>query len=142
MSHQASRPYPSPYRVYNKTPTALMILPRIRDENRHLRVLMEDLLYTTVVDTPPEKPRASLSTVFPLILFITNLILAGQEIGRILAGRATGGRRRSRFLFIKQSYRQPESVITTARFRTLCLRPERAAEWSESDRCASLSNAP
>lgn len=81
-----------------------MVLPRIRDENRHLRVLMENLLYTTVVHTPSEKPRTSLlSTVCPLILFITELILAGQEIGRILAGRVTGGGRRSRLVFIVKS---------------------------------------
>lgn len=54
-----------------------MVLPRICDKNRHLRVLMENLLYTTVVHTPPEKPRTSLlGTVCPLILFITKLILA------------------------------------------------------------------
>lgn len=92
-----------------------MVLPRIRDENRHLRVLVEDLLYTTVINTPPKESRTSLlSTVCPLILFITKLILAGQEIGRILAGRTTGRGRRGRLLFIKQSYRQPESVIASS----------------------------
>lgn len=104
VPHEASPSYPSPYRIDNETSTTLMVLPRIRDENRHLRVLMEDLLYTTVVHTPPEKPRASLlNTVCPLILFITELILAGQEIGRILARCVTGGGRRTRFVFIVQS---------------------------------------
>lgn len=81
-----------------------MILPRVRDENRHFGVLMENLLYTTIVGTPTEKPMTTLlGIVSSVILFIAEFILAGEEVGRILAGRATGRRRRSRLAVIIQS---------------------------------------
>lgn len=81
-----------------------MVLARICDENRHLGVLMEDLLYATVVHAPSKIPMTSLLRIIRLRrLIVTQIILMGQVIWRVLARRMT--RRRGRGgLAVKQSY--------------------------------------
>ena len=86
-----------------------MVLARICDENRHLGVLMEDLLYATIVRAPSEISMTRLlSIVCPVVLFVAEVILAGKVVGRILAGRVTGGRWRGRLAVI-ESWRQSET---------------------------------
>ena len=81
-----------------------MILPGVGDENRHLGVLVEDLLYATVVHTPTKIPMTRrLGIVRPIILLVAKVIFMGQVIGRILARRVTGGRGRGG-LAVKEGY--------------------------------------
>lgn len=101
---QHNQAYPSPYSVNNETSSAFMILPGVGDENRHLGVLVEDLLYATVVHTPTKIPMTRrLGIVRPIILLVAKVILMGQVIGRILARRVTGGRGRGG-LAVKEGY--------------------------------------
>jgi hypothetical protein len=41
--------YSSPYRIYNETTAALVVLPGVCDEDRHVRVLVENLFYPAIV---------------------------------------------------------------------------------------------
>lgn len=92
--------YASPYSIDNKAPSTFMVLASICDENRHLRVLMEDLLYATVVHTPSKIPMTRLLLLLLRIirprnrLIVTQVMLMGQVIRRVLARRMT--RRRGR----------------------------------------------
>lgn len=86
-----------------------MILPGISDKDKHLRVLVEDLLYATIVRAPSEISMTRLlSIVCPVVLFVAEVILAGKVVGRILAGRVTGGRWRGRLAVI-ESWKQSET---------------------------------
>lgn len=42
--------YRCPNGVDNEAPAAFMVLPSVRNEDRHLGPLVEDLLYTAVID--------------------------------------------------------------------------------------------
>lgn len=67
-----------------------MVLPGVCYENWHLRVLVEDLFYATVVHAPPEISMAGLlSIIRPVVLFIAEVVLVRQVLGRVLTGRMT-----------------------------------------------------
>lgn len=86
-----------------------MVLPGISDKDGHLRVLVEDLLYATIVHAASDVSMTwLLSTICPVVLFVAEIILAGKVVGRILAGRVTGGRWRGRLAVI-ESWRQSET---------------------------------
>ena len=86
-----------------------MVLPGVSDKDGHLWVLMEDLLYATVVRAPSDVSMTRLlSIICPVVLFVAEVILAGKVVGRILAGRVTGGRWRGRLAVI-ESWRQSET---------------------------------
>lgn len=86
-----------------------MVLPGVSDKDGHLRVLVEDLLYATIVRASSEVSMARLlSIIRPVVLFVAKVILTGKVVGRILAGRVTGGRWRGRLAVI-ESWRQSET---------------------------------
>ena len=100
---QHNQAYPSPYSVDDETSTTFVVLPGVRYKNRHLGVLVEDLLYARVVHTPSEiSVVGRLGIVCSIILFIAKIILVGQVVRRILARRMAGGRGRGG-LAVKQS---------------------------------------
>lgn len=95
--------YPSPYSIDDKASATFMVLAGVCDENRHLGVLMEDLLYATVVHAPSKIPMTGLLSIVRLSRFlVTQVILMGQVIRRVLAGRVTRWRGRGG-LAVKQS---------------------------------------
>lgn len=138
--------YPSPNSIHNEASSTFMVLPGVSDKDGHLWVLMEDLLYATVVRAPSDVSMTRLlSIICPVVLFVAEVILAGKVVGRILAGRVTGGRWRGRLAVI-ESWKQSETDIANIQVKTggdiPCLRPESAAECRESDKWAWSSNAP
>lgn len=84
--------YPSPYRVDNEAAAALMVLPGVSNDNRHLGVLVEDLLYPAIINTLP-----GISLVLFLDVISLAVVVVG-EIGRVrnvvgsLVGGLVGGR--------------------------------------------------
>lgn len=67
-----------------------MVLASIRDQNRHLRVLVEDLLNATVVNT---LPRVLLTSGAIIGLFgVAQVFRMRDEIRRIEVGITAGGR--------------------------------------------------
>ena len=66
--------YPCPYSVDNEAPTAFMVLPRVRDENWHFGVLVQDLLYTAIIDTLARIPWALLLGVILLRVIVAERI--------------------------------------------------------------------
>ena len=66
-----------------------MVLPRVRNEDRHLRSLVEDLLYTTVIDTLADIP-----WVLVLGVVLVRVIVAESISGRVIRRlvRWAGGR--------------------------------------------------
>lgn len=69
-----------------------MILPGIGDENRHFRILVQNLLYATVVNALAEVAPRLLSRV-SIFIIITEVLAASQVVGGFLGGLVGGGRR-------------------------------------------------
>jgi hypothetical protein len=84
--------YSSPYRIYNETTAALMVLPGVGDEDRHVRVLVENLFYTAIVMTLSGITVTRLlgAIAFRFIL-IAQILRSGNVIGRILVGQSARG---------------------------------------------------
>lgn len=90
--------YRSPNSVDNETPTTLMVLPCICDQDWHLRILIENLLNSAIVDTLPGVLLAC-GAVFGLILGIAEVFGVSDVIGWFTAGSTA--RRRSGLLSIE-----------------------------------------
>lgn len=86
-----SNAYPSAKSVDDEAPAAFMILPGIRDEDGHVGILIEDLLYPAIVYTLPDISRVRLLGVISLAVIVAEIIRLGNVVGRHV-GRWTGGR--------------------------------------------------
>lgn len=76
--------------IHNEPSSALMVLASVCDQNRHLRVLIEDLLNATIVNT---LPRVLLTSNAIVCLFgVTQVFRMGDEIRRVEVGITAGGR--------------------------------------------------
>jgi hypothetical protein len=85
--------YPGPYGVDNEASAALVILPGVRNENWHFRVLAENLLYTAVVDTLADISWARMPGVILLsVVIVAETIARCSGVGGRVS-RRTGGRR-------------------------------------------------
>lgn len=103
-----------------------MILASIRNQDRHLRVLVEDLLDATVVDTLPRVVLACGAIIgfFGIAeIFRVRDVVRGIQVG-ITAGRRGG-------IMLVQGYRESEASPQQSEGS---LRGESAAVCMESDR--------
>jgi hypothetical protein len=69
---EPNQTYPRPNGVYNVATTTFMVLPRIRDQDRQVRVLVENLLNATVVTTLLSAGRCAVprTVAYPVIIVI------------------------------------------------------------------------
>lgn len=92
--------YRCPDGVHNESSSTFMVLSSIRNQDRHLRVLVENLLNPTIVNT---LPRVLLTGSAIIGLFgVAQVFWMGDEIRRVKVGIAAGGRG---FFVLVQGYR-------------------------------------
>lgn len=109
-----------------------MVLPGVRNKDRHLGFLVEDLLYTAVVDT-----LANIPCTLVLAVVLVRVIVAETISVCVIKSlvRWAGGRR---VFAVVGSFSRLERIGHGAGY----IRGERVAEFTDSDRWASWSNAP
>ena len=68
--------YSSAYCVHNEAAAALVVLPSVCDEDRHLRVFVKNLLYPTIIYTLAKVAMASrLGSIVWSVVFVTEVLL-------------------------------------------------------------------
>lgn len=98
--------HPSSDGIHDVAPATFVIFSGIGDENRHFRILVQDLLYATVVNALAGIAPSFLPGV-SIFLIIAEILLASQVVGRVLRRGLVGGGRRGVLAIVERLKLEP-----------------------------------